>query len=78
MDPNPSKYLLPSETVILQCPEIAHRAMMIGTVAADLISFVKKEPLIKSAYEIAKRTHHHKAQVYSIAKVMEKVGNKLY
>jgi hypothetical protein len=78
MTPNPSKYLLPPEAVLKQCPEIANRAMMIGTVASDVLSLVKKEPTVKTAYEIAKKIHHHKAQVYSVIQTMEQVGNKIF
>ncbi len=78
MKPHPEKYLLPAEAVLKRCPEIAHRGMMIGTVASDLLSLIQKEPTIKSAYKIAKKIHHHRAQVYSVVKTMEQVGNKIF
>ena len=77
MTSNPSKYLLPPEVVLKQCSEIGNRAMMIGTVASDLLSLVKKDSTSMTAYEIAKKIHHHKAQVYSIVKIMERVGIKV-
>lgn len=78
MLPNPSKYLLPADIVLKQCLEIANRAMMIGIVASDVLSLMKKHPNVNTAYEIAKRIHHHKAQVYSVVKIMERVGNKIW
>ncbi|MGE4233502.1 MAG: hypothetical protein AB7F43_09255 [Bacteriovoracia bacterium] len=78
MTPNPAKYLLPAESVLKQCPEIAYRALMIGTVASDILSFVKKAPESKTPYEIAKCIHHHRAQVYSVVQTMERVGNKIW
>jgi hypothetical protein len=73
--PNEEKYLLPKEAVLKKCPELRYRSMMMGTVSSDLHSLIEKKGASMSAYEMAKITHHHKAQVYSLIDTMKRVGS---
>ena len=75
MTPNEEKYLLPKDAVLKNCIELKYRSMMMGTVAADMNSFFKKNSQPRTAYEIAKTIHHHRAQVYALIKTMQQLGD---
>jgi hypothetical protein len=74
MSPNPEKYLMPKNVVLNQCVELRNRSLMMGVVAADILSFLGKHKERLTPYQIAKSIHHHRAQVYSILHSMEKLG----
>ena len=69
----PKKFLIALPFILNNCPEIKYRAIGIGTVIADLRSFLEKESP-QSLYEIAKKTHHFRAQIYLNYKVLSQFG----
>ena len=73
--PNEEKYLLPKAAVLKNCVELKYRSMMMGAVASDIHSLLVKNGSNMTAYEMAKITHHHKAQVYSLIKKMKQLGS---
>ncbi len=68
------KYLLPKKTVLNSCPEIKNRALMSGVLSADVLTAVRKQPELTTSYQIAKITHHHRAQVHMVLKISKQVG----
>jgi hypothetical protein len=74
MSPNPEKYLMPKSVVLGRCAEVRNRSLMMGVVAADILSFLGKHKERLTPYQIAKSIHQHRAQVYSILHSMEKLG----
>ena len=77
MTPNEEKYLLPKDAVLKNCIELKYRSMMMGPVASDMHSLFEKDGRSRTAYEVAKIIHHHKAQVYYLMKTMKQLGNVL-
>ena len=73
--PNEAKYLLPKEAVLRNCPELRYRSMVMGTVSSDIHSLIEKKGTAMTPYEMAKITHHHKAQVYSMINTMNRLGS---
>ena len=59
------KFLRPVATVYKNCLELKNRALFGSIVNADVVSYLEKHPGSKP-YQIAKRTHHHKARVFEI------------
>ena len=59
------KFLLPVAAVYKNCPELKNRALFGSIVNADVVSYLEKHPG-STPYQIAKRTHHHKARVFEI------------
>jgi hypothetical protein len=73
--PNEGQYLLPKKSVLKACPELRYRSMMMGPVSSDIHSLIEKKGAAMTAYEMAKVTHHHKAQVYSMIRTMKRLGS---
>ncbi len=59
------KFLLPTSAVYKNCLELSNRALFGSVVNADVVSYLEKHPG-STPYQIAKRTHHHKARVFEI------------
>lgn len=59
------KFLLPTEAVYKNCLELKCRALFGSIVNADVVSYLEKHPG-STPYQIAKKTHHHKARVFEI------------
>jgi hypothetical protein len=62
LNPDTQKFLIKTEFVLNHCPEIKYRAMGLDPVPSDLRAYLEKEKP-GSLYEIAKATHHFRAQV---------------
>jgi hypothetical protein len=61
--PNEPKFLVPLGALFQRCPELKYRASGLDPVPSDLRAFLEKESP-HSLYEVAKATHHFRAQVY--------------
>ena len=59
------KFLLPTAAIYKNCSELKNRALFGSIVNADVVSYLEKHPG-STPYQIAKRTHHHKARVFEI------------
>ena len=57
------KFLVGSSFTLNQCPEIKFRALDLDPVPADLRAYLEKNTPT-SLYEVAKATHHFRAQIY--------------
>ncbi|MFN8943091.1 MAG: hypothetical protein ACK5WZ_00540 [Pseudobdellovibrionaceae bacterium] len=64
---NVEKFLLPTATIFKNCIELRNRALFGSVVNADVATYLKKNPQ-STAYEISKKTHHHKARVFEVYK----------
>ncbi len=62
---NKEKFLLPTKQIFLQSLELKNRALYGSSVNADVASFLARNSE-STAYEVAKKTHHHRARVYSV------------
>ncbi len=60
-----NKFLFPTAAIYKNCLELKNRALFGSIVNADVVSYLKKHP-DSTPYQIAKRTHHHKARVFEI------------
>lgn len=70
---DPKKFLIDSSFVLNECPEIKFRASDLDPVPADLQAFLKKQTP-KTLYEVAKATHHFRAQIYSHYRYLSHFG----
>jgi len=62
---NTTKFLLPIKATYRSCVELRNRALFGSVVNADVASYLEKHPT-SSAYQIAMKTHHHKARVFEV------------
>jgi hypothetical protein len=59
------KFLLPVASIFKKCVELKNRALFGSIVNADVVSYLTKHPG-STAYQVAKKTYHHKARVFEI------------
>ena len=60
-----AKFLFPVTTIYKNCIELGNRSLFGSVVHADMASYLKKHPR-STPYQIAKKTHHHKARIFAI------------
>jgi len=73
LGPDPKKFLVTPSFVLKSCPEIRFRASDLDPVPADLLAYLEKEEP-KTLYEVAKVTHHFRAQIYSHYRYLSHFG----
>jgi hypothetical protein len=62
-----SKFLLPTSAIYKSSLELRNRALFGSVVNADVASYLQKNPG-STPYQIAIKTHHHKARVFAVYK----------
>lgn len=62
-----SRFLFPTAVIYKNCVELRNRALFGSVVNADVASYLQKNPG-STPYQIAIKTHHHKARVFEVYK----------